>query len=122
MSGPNGKPIDQVVGLQTLTLSGRAIGASVPMLARTPENVFTPDEWVILRSLDSLDLFLRYQNGARFLALLAHPSIGNLTDLDRGRLSSLYRYQMEGIKRLIADRPDPVSQSIIQKIEGEYRG
>lgn len=121
MSDQNGKPKDQIVGLKSLRLNAAAV-SYIPRMASTPEKVFTPDEWAALKCLDSLELFLKYQNGARTIAVLEHPSIINLTRGERGQLSSIYRYWMEGIKKLIEERDDPVSQSIIQKIEEQYHG
>jgi len=97
-------PKNQVIGLQTLRLHGKAV--SNPVLSRPRENIFTEDEWNFLRGLDTQELLRRYQQGANLISLIKNPSILNLRREDVDKIISNLRYQMDAIMSIIRQKKD----------------
>jgi hypothetical protein len=105
------KPVDQVVGLQTLTLRGQvmAVGSRPPVLVDTAvraykKRVFTDEQWAYLNTRSTVDLQHRIRQGFLLIWLLRRPEMMNMVKGEADRVSSNLCYQIEAICQIIKSR------------------
>lgn len=99
-------PDNVVVGLKSLSLKGTVPSKEryVPMLNRTPENIFTEDEIRFLNSLPTPELWRRYCQGENLINLWNSPSVLNVTRGESSKMVSNMKYQMDYIMSIIEKR------------------
>ena len=99
------KPDAQVVGLNTLFLSGAVPQASRNMPIRPMQKrVFTDDQWVFLQTRTDEDLRARIDKGNMLIAILHRPEMMNMVPKEANRISSNLRYQQDAIRSILKSR------------------
>lgn len=102
------KPANQVIGLRTLTLRGRAVSTG-PVLVDTAvrafkRRVFTDEQWAYLNQQSTADLEHRIQQGNLLIGMLSRPEMMNMVKGEADRISSNLRYQQDAIRQIISSR------------------
>lgn len=103
----NGKPPAQVIGLNTLKLSGTAVMASKVVSVPYPaskKRVFTDEQWQFLNTLSNQELFGRIGQGYHLIGLLYRPEMLNMNGPKADMVSSNLRFQIDAIWTILEAR------------------